>query len=374
MMNFPKHERLVPVEPAPTLPRSSTLSRILDLSMQLISIPSVTGEERHVMEFMETELAKRGWNVERWPTSEPTRWNVFATAVNPNPSIVFTSHLDVVPAIDPKQFQPVVTETHLIGRGACDTKGIVGCMIEACDNLRANGADDIGLLFVVDEEKVSIGAKAAAPILQQRGVRYVINGEPSDGKLVSYQKGVFSGLATFKGYAYHSGYPELGVDANLALIKFCNALLSTNFASHPTRGETTINFGKINGGQAGNIVSASAEVDFWIRTIGPSAEFEPKIRSLIDSVAQEVPRIETSFQVRSCTDPFEPIVLPGFETIVFKGGTDLPHLVKYGPKGLMLGPGSIHDAHTRHEKIAFSELEQAFTSYQKLYYLLRNNG
>lgn len=354
------------------LSRTETLSRILDVAKELIAIPSVTGEERQIMEFMEKELIQRGWHVERWPTSEENRWNVYATATQKNPRIVFSTHLDVVPAIDPEQFTPKLTDTLLIGRGACDTKGIVGCMIEACESMRKDGAEDIGLLFVVDEEKISIGAKAAAPMLKARGVEFVINGEPSENKLVSYQKGFFSGIVKFTGRAYHSGYPEFGVDANKALIKFCHGLMEMNFGSDPARGDVTINFGKIAGGRAANIVSELAEVEFAIRTVGRSAEFESKIVGVLGDVTQSIANIEANFERKSCTDPYEPLIVPGFETTVFNGGTDAPHLAKSGAKVLMLGPGSVHDAHTATEKISFEQLSEAYDLYKRLYAILSN--
>jgi acetylornithine deacetylase len=242
------------------------------------------------MEYVETLLKGMGWRTERWPIPNDHRFNVFAKPSLQPTRVVFTTHLDVVPAPE-ALFHPQVTATTLKGRGACDTKGIAAAMIQAAESLRIEGCSDIGLLFVVEEETESAGAKAAVSELKERGVRYVVNGEPTEGKLIAAQKGVLAGKIAITGKACHSGYPDLGVDANGLLLELGHALRSISFGEHPIYGRSTLNIGTIQGGSAGNIVSPSSELSFWLRAVAGARK--AGLRSMLT-----MPRLACNFMMR----------------------------------------------------------------------------
>lgn len=355
--------------PAATHSTEAPLSRILEIAQGLISYPSVTGRELHVMEHVDRLLKRMGWRTERWPIPNEARFNVFATPSTAPARIVFTTHLDVVPAPE-RLFMPEVVGGVLRGRGACDAKGVAAAMIEAAEALRTQGQNDIGLLFVVEEETESAGARAAVPMLKARGVEFVINGEPTDGKLVVAQKGILAGTISARGRACHSGYPELGIDANAFIIELGHALRSISFGQHPTLGQATINLGLLHGGSAGNIVSPKAEMSFWIRAVTAAAPLRNQVEAALREVSARFLGIETSTTISIESDPVELLGLPGFDTAVFCGGSDVAFYVESGARCLMFGPGSLLLAHTDDEHIAVSELAEAYHSYQRIYYAL----
>lgn len=346
--------------------KEQALASIVEIAKDLISIPSVTGSEIRIMEHVERLLAAIGWRTERWAIPHDTRFNVFAAPATKIPTVVFTTHLDVVPAPD-ALFSPQLVGDILRGRGACDTKGIAAAMIQAADSLRREGCDEIGLLFVVGEEIDSVGARAAVPLLKERGVRYVVNGEPTEGKLVVAQKGVFAGKIAIQGKPCHSGYPELGVDANGFLIELGYALRAINFGSHPTFGTSTLNLGMVRGGSAGNIISSSAELNFWVRTVGPAESARAPIERVARETAERFPGIHFDLKTQIVSDPIELLPLPHFETTVFCGGSDISYYVDSGARVLMLGPGSLLNAHTDDECIKLEELSAAYVAYRAMY-------
>jgi acetylornithine deacetylase len=343
-----------------------TLARIVEIAKELISFPSVTGAELLVMEHVDRLLKRMGWHTERWQIKNDARFNVFASPSSKTPAVVLTTHLDVVPAPE-ALFTPVVIGDVLRGRGACDTKGIAAVMIQAAESLRREGSDDVGLLFVVGEEIDSVGAQAAVPVLREKGVRYIVNGEPTEGKLVVAQKGVFAGKIRIQGKPCHSGYPELGIDANGFLIELCHALRAIDFGAHPVFGAATLNLGMLHGGSAGNIISSSAELSFWVRSVSPAESAREPIEQAARQTALRFPGILFDLQPQVVSDPIELLPLPDFETTVFCGGSDISYYVDSGARVLMFGPGSLLNAHTNDEYIRLEELSAAFIAYRNIF-------
>src|SRR5215831_14155903 len=126
-----------------------------ELTRQLMSIPSVTGNEREIAEFLSSHMASLGYRIERQAVSGD-RFNLFAYA-GPG-RVMFCTHLDTVP---PSTIPVREDDDFLYGRGACDTKGIIAAMLEAGDRLRASGITSFGYAFLVGEETDSVGARTA---------------------------------------------------------------------------------------------------------------------------------------------------------------------------------------------------------------------
>lgn len=332
------------------------MESILSLAKRLIEIPSTTGLEKEAL--LQMEEALTGWHLERIPVSAE-RWNIFATPIaNPNPKIVFTTHLDVVPAPE-ACFSPRVEDGFLYGRGSCDAKGIAATMVVAAETLKSAGESEIGLLFLVDEEVSSQGAKCAAPFLRDRGVQYLVNGEPTDCDLVTGHKGVVVAKLTFVGRAAHSGYPELGEDANTRMISVCSELLEASFGESGTFGRATINLGLIQGGTAVNVVSPEATIRLAVRTVTQNSAVVEKLREIVGSAAQ--------VEILSSSEPVLLKTVSGFRTKAVSYGTDIPSLLASGAQCLLYGPGSITVAHTDGERVAIAEIEEAFDGYQRIY-------
>src|SRR6266699_1297429 len=150
---------------------------LFELTRALIDIPSVTGEEEAVGKFLTSYLEGRGYYA-AMQMVQSNRFNVIATT-DGRPRVVFSTHMDTVPPFIPARED----DGNIHGRGACDAKGIIASQITAAELLRSGGVDEIGLLFTVDEEQGSAGARAANedPIADQ--VEYLINGEPTENRL-----------------------------------------------------------------------------------------------------------------------------------------------------------------------------------------------
>ncbi len=329
--------------------------KISDFLCKLISIPSVTENELLALEFLESSLKSKGWKIERIPVSE-NRYNLFCHLGSPK--VLFTTHTDVVPALE-SQFQAEIKDGRIFGRGACDAKGVLSSMIYAANKIKEEGYKDISLLIVVGEETDGIGAITAANALKDRGIKYTVNGEPTEGKLVSGHKGGICFNISLKGRSCHSGYPELGEDANNKLIRLATKLLEANWGQSDVLGNASINLGDIKGGQANNIVSNAARISGMIRTVGPN---EVCI-NLLKELTKNIGELEITYDAQTV----ELKTLPGFDTGIVAYCTDIPQLLPIGGEFLMYGPGSIQNAHTIDESIGIDELEDSVEVFYKIW-------
>lgn len=330
---------------------TATLTALL---CDLIRIPSITGAEGPVMGFVEQFCRARGWRLRQIPVSSG-RFNLLIG--ESDAKVVLSTHLDVVPAPD-ELFCPRCDGVRIIGRGACDAKGIAASMLAAYETLIAQGESSVGLLFVVGEEVDGIGARVAARELQGTGVAVIINGEPTEGKLARAHKGALDAVVRFSGRSCHSGYPELGLDANAEMLKCAHRLLTADFGYSPEFGGATVNVGSVSGGHAANIISDHAELQCCVRTVGKSND---SARQLFETLcAPAVP------EIRFDAPPVVLETVPGFETAVMAYASDIPNFLPLGCRMLMYGPGSILVAHTDEEFVAIAELEQAVEGYVAL--------
>ena len=328
--------------------------QLQDLIVKLCSIPSVTGDERAVLLEIEGLLTSRGLKVERIPVDE-NRWNIFVAVGTPR--VILTTHVDVVPA-PAELFKPRIENGKLFARGSCDAKGIAACMIAAFFKLLDAGRTDIGLLLVVGEEFGGEGAKVAAKYLKQRGIKYLINGEPTENKLAIGHKGFILFELTVEGKSSHSGYPELGIDANRLLIELGQSLYQTDFGSSDLFGPATINLGLVSGGVAPNIISPQAKLTGAIRTVTSSVEPIEKLQALIPKDAK--------LKLIQCDDPVQLKVLEGYDTYLAAYVSDIPNFAPIGAEALLYGPGSIHVAHTDQEYLDIAEGVMAVDVYCEL--------
>jgi len=319
-----------------------------ELTKLLMSIPSLSGSEGKVGEFLETHLASLGYNVERQNVTHD-RFNVIAFAGEPH--VMLCTHIDTVPPV-----LPIGEDNdYLYGRGACDTKGIIAAMLEAGDRLRRDGVTNFGYLFVVAEETDSTGAKAANTL--KWDTKYTIVGEPTENYLARAQKGSMMANLTVRGRAAHSGYPEQGISAIDNLLKVLADVQNEDWGNDPVLGKGMVNIGFLQGGERANIVAAHATASIMIRIVTPHVQVEEKMRKIAANRA--------TMDVLSASDPQVLHVVDGFPTTVVSFGSDVPHLENLG-KRLLVGPGSILDAHGVDEKISKKELMEGVDLYERL--------
>ncbi|HEX5107346.1 MAG TPA: M20/M25/M40 family metallo-hydrolase [Vicinamibacterales bacterium] len=319
------------------------------ITRTLVDIDSTTGREGDAGRWLAGFLRARGYRVVEQPVSGD-RANIYAS-VDDAPLVAFSTHFDCVPPFFPSREEL----GFVFGRGACDAKGILAAQIVAAERLRAAGLTRLALLFVVGEERGSDGARVAnehAPA----GIRFLINGEPTDNRLGAATRGVLRVRLQATGRAAHSSYPELGESAIDKLLDALMVLRGVALPDDALLGKTHYTVGLIEGGVAPNVVSPQASAELFFRIVGDGT---PVIEALqvIDGLVAIDPVLEIP-AVRLHT-------VPGFEVATFPFTTDVPLLTRWG-RPLLIGPGSIQVAHTDEEHLSVDELRQAVALYEKL--------
>ena len=323
----------------------------------LCEIESTTYHEGAVGDFLADFLARRGWAVEKTavPQTEASadagpRWNVYGGTAGETPDLVFSTHMDTVPPYIPFSEDG----EFMYGRGVSDAKGIIAAQVVAAEALRAEGFR-VGVLFVSGEERDSAGAKVAN--LNPKGSRFLINGEPTDNRLALASKGALRAVLKSTGKMGHSAYPELGESAVHKLVEALAKILALPLPTVEDVGPSTLNIGQIQGGHAPNVIADKAEAQVLIRLVGDSAP----VRAAVVEAAAGLAEVDFTLEI-----PFVRLrAVEGLPTMIAKFTTDIPQLSNWG-EPLLLGPGSIHVAHTPYEKLAKKELFEAVELYIKV--------
>ena len=393
------------------------------LFTEMLEIDSTSSRERALADFLAERLLTGRNKVERFdvesmagdvpegcglPQNLLFSWGV--------PRIIFCTHLDTVPPYIPPTLSNVealqfgagcsgyaVVSVH--GRGTCDAKGQILAMWEACKSLEAKGYTDFGLLLLAGEETGSFGAKAFNAMVQARidhsvmpdhsavmtseietSDLWVIVGEPTDNCMATAAKGTKSFEVTFKGKAFHSGYPEYGESAVMYFNDFVNALRSIRFPHDELLGETTFNIGKLFSDNPQNILSPELTCRIYFRTTfesdemvcnimknmaGPDAKLRfgrPKAQDGSDMVAKDVAPWQAAMSVKAFggDSPTKYETFEGFGKKPVSFGSDAPQLQCFQRK-ILCGPGSILVAHRPDEHIRISDIETAIANYIKIY-------
>jgi len=317
------------------------------LTRQLVDIESITGNEGPVGDFLHGELLRRGFQAEKIPV-EGTRCNLFATSLEQvRPAVVFSTHMDTVPPF----IASAEDATRVYGRGSCDAKGIIAVQVAAAEHLRQEDIH-VGLLFLVGEERDSLGAKVA----NQRppGSKFLVNGEPTENRVAVASKGSLRVEVIAEGRMAHSAYPELGDSAIDKLLAALQRLRAMKLPAEDGIGPCTLNIGVIEGGRAPNVIPDKARAQLLYRLVGSSEQLKQEIIETVGNLA----RVEFVLEI-----PFVRLrTLDGLATMVAAFTTDIPALSGWG-QPLLIGPGSIHVAHTDREYVEKKQLQDAVDLY-----------
>jgi acetylornithine deacetylase len=319
---------------------------LIALTRSLVDIDSTTGREADCGAWLAAYLRYLGWTVDEQEVGGG-RSNVIASL--DQPSVVFSTHFDCVPAFFPSRIEGA----RLHGRGTCDAKGILAAQVHAAERLRAAGERRVGMLFVVGEERGSDGAKTANKHPLTSGCRFLVNGEATFSKLGTAHRGVLRIRMIAAGRAAHSSHPDRGESAIDKLIDALVDLRAQPLPEDPVMGQTYYTIGLISGGVAPNVIPAHAEAEAMFRTVGPLSELAPAIDALRARV-----EVETILEVPAVRLK----TVDGFKTASFPFTTDIPFLDRWG-EPLLFGPGSMLEAHTADEFIEIDELHRAVDSY-----------
>ena len=327
---------------------------VFELTRALIDIESITNNEEavgnYLYDYLRPLAAEFGGTIERIEV-EPRRFNVFAQWGNPL-TVTLSTHIDTVPPYISSRED----DEHIWGRGACDTKGIIAAMITATEALLAQGQRDIGLLFVVGEERNSAGAYKAATT--PRGSRYIVNGEPTENRLALGSKGALRYEVAASGKMAHSAYPELGDSAIHKLLDALDEIRRIPLPTDPLLGPSTLNIGTLSGGRAPNVIADEAKAEIMIRLVGDSTATKAALARATEGRAEmreviEIPALRLGG-------------VAGLETTVVAFTTDIPAFGGTWGEPFLIGPGSIHVAHTLEERVPKKQLLEAVTLYQRI--------
>ncbi|HEY2845943.1 MAG TPA: M20/M25/M40 family metallo-hydrolase [Bryobacteraceae bacterium] len=326
---------------------------LFSLTRALIDIDSVTPHEEAVGLYLFDHLreltSRTGGRVERIEV-EPQRFNVLAHWGDP--VVTLSTHMDTVPPF----FGSREDAEFIWGRGACDTKGIIASMIHAAEALVQDGVRGVALLFVVGEERNSAGAYAAAH--DPRGSRYLINGEPTENKLALGSKGALRYEIVAQGRMAHSAYPHLGESAIEKLLDALERIRKIPMPSDPIFGQGTLNIGTIQGGRAPNVIPDHARAEIFLRLVDSGDTLRTAVIAAAGASAEAkeilyIPAVHLGS-------------MDGLETTVVSYTTDIPAFNGAWGQPFLLGPGSIHFAHTDAERVPKKELLESVQIYQKL--------
>ncbi|CAH0056237.1 unnamed protein product [Clonostachys solani] len=378
---------LIALAAAATCDTPSYRSALLELHKNVVEIPSNSGLEAELGSWLYEYFQNKSWSVTtqavppvaNTPEGD-TRINVLASPAGNitqfSPKVILTTHFDTVPphigyAIEEGS---VTTDTIISGRGSVDAKGSLAAIVIAVDELVKAGKvspADIAVGLVVGEEAYGDGIEALSDyfIENPTDLSAVIFGEPTETKLACGHKGVLGCTLNAKGVAGHSGYPEVGKSATQFLIHALDEILLADLGTSEEFGNTTVNVGKLAGGEVNNVIAASASAGMTIRVaLGPEDGGQKIVKGRLDSIIQEIDSTGLSLD---CSEGYGLVELDcevdGFETAVMKYGTDIPGFkVEGNYSKILYGPGTIFVAHTDYENITVGDLELAVEDYQKL--------
>lgn len=327
---------------------------MIDNLLKLMEIDSTSGKEKELALYIKDNFITDQNEIELFDNEDGTlnvliKWG--------NPSMLFCTHLDTVPPY----ISPGIENDIVRGRGACDAKGQIAVMYETCLNLAASGETDFGLLLLAGEEVGSKGAKMANKL--NTPCKYMVVGEPTENKLIRAGKGTKLFEVEITGKNAHSGYPQLGDNAVERMRIFMNKLSDVDFPIDPVLGETSYNIGLLQSMNAVNVISASVKFRIYFRTTFASDE-------MVIKLMHELSEERIIINLLGGDPPIDFEIFDDQEINIVSYGSDAPALSNFGKK-ILFGPGSIFNAHTDHEFVRISELEEAVKTLESIYYKIK---
>ena len=346
--------------------------------------------EDDIQQYIADFFTRAGIPVE-WQEISPGRANVVAklSGRNPQRRLVLEAHVDTagVENMTVPPFDPRLRDGRLYGRGACDTKGGLAAMMHAMFSVRKSGIlppCDVWLAAAADEEYSYRGVLRLCEGLSATGA---IVAEPTDLRVVVASKGCLRWRVTVNGRAAHSSKPHLGVNAITRMARFVVALEEEHkhlsATQHPLVGSPTINIGVIQGGAQVNIVPDQCYIEIDRRLIPGEAlaDVQQRYDSLPERLRMQIPDLHVSQSVLLSDWPMETSIdaeIVQVASAVLKDaqldpapvgvpfGSDASKLARIGIPSIVLGPGSIDQAHTADEFVPIDEVVKAASVYQQI--------
>mgnify|MGYP006294498657 CR=1 FL=1 len=374
---------------------------------KLIEIPSVTGNERKVGDYLESRFREIGCSTERYKVTE-NRYNILARFEGSEEGrlgLLFHGHMDTVDGMGmPSPYEPKTMDGQVYGRGSVDQKGGIAAVIEAFERYTESGRrpkKPFAFVAVIDEESEHRGSMA----LKEMGIEaeFAVVTEPTGLKVGIGCKGTIPLRLHVKGKAAHGCRPWLGVNAVVAGMDMTQELMSQELSSYEIEGvakvQSSINLGLIRGGTAYNNVADTCDVWFDRRVVpgeDPKEVLE-KYRSIV-ACGAETHGVEAGIEVSRPDWNWEPIIRRGLlpaltdmDTREFELAVEAHRRVeKEDPKifftdgyqemdflindlhinAIQYGPGDSKLVHTDHEHLDIRDLRQCSSVFLRMIELM----
>ena len=372
-------------------------SPLLKTLADLVAINSVNPEwkgpgEAEVATYVQRFFEQREISVERQDVL-PGRDNLLIRLPGRDRSrcVLFEAHMDTVSTdnmtIEP--FTPRISDGRMWGRGSCDVKAGLACMMHALADLKENGETppvDVLLAAVVDEEHIYRGVRSLVKSFDSKPVGAIV-AEPTELRVVRANKGVMRWRIVTHGKAAHSAKPHLGADAITAMADVVRAFAddaeNLKQLSHPLVGSPSLNIGTIAGGDQVNFVPERCQIEIdrrlipgesiddvfegYDRLLDTARERHPKVRiemvepytkdAAMDTPEEEYVVQSASTELKAMNLPHEPVGVPY--------GCDCTKISRAGVPAVIFGPGCIDQAHTADEFIEIRQVELAREFYRR---------
>lgn len=327
---------------------------------ELIALSSVSSESNlNVIGYARSWLERNGWqcNERRYADACGVEKANLIARRREEAVTALVCHTDTVPYDSPTMLVPVERDGKIYGRGACDVKAFLACILEVAVDRVADAA----IVLTADEEIGCIGARRFVDSGELK-TRYAIIGEPTSLRPVRAGKGYCVADVRVQGREAHSAFPALGESA---ILKAARVLLETEHLQRTLEDDrdatfdppyTTLNVGSIRGGRAKNVVPGECRfVLEWRPIPGQRPELVPES---LRNCECKILRMQPGF----ATDPDSRLVktlihLSGHHAATVSFGTEAPWLAKLGTECVVFGPGTMHVAHGRDEHVPLTELE-----------------
>ena len=377
---------------------SNLYEKSIKILTDLISFKTISGKDNGpLIDYCDEILKKNGVSTFRVFDGNKERVNLFGTIkakkTNGKKAIILSGHTDVVPiskgwSSDP--FVATIKDDKLFGRGSCDMKGFIACVLAFVPTLSKTNLDrDIHFSFTFDEETACIGAPLLIKELKKRRITdgICIIGEPTKMKIIDAHKGMNEYTIHFEGLAGHSSQPHKGVNAIEYATRYINKLLDLrnelikrapkNCIFDPPH--STLSVGGISGGIAHNVIADKCKVEWETRPV--AKEDGIFVTNQIDKFVNEelLPQMKMVFPNSNIRKETIGEVI-GFNRIkdseacefvssitgdnsreVVSFGTEAGLFQEIGISTVVCGPGSIEQAHKIDEFIELNEIKKCLS-------------
>jgi len=361
-----------------------------NMMRSLIAAPSISSvspqwdqSNAEVIELLAAWCEEAGFAVEVLDVPGcPGKYNLVASLGSGPDGLVLSGHTDTVPYDDGKwssdPFRLQERDNRWFGLGTADMKGFFAVVLEAIRDIDLTKLKHpLILLATADEESSMCGAKSILQAQRKLG-RHAVIGEPTNLKPIRMHKGIAMEAIRLTGQSGHSSNPALGNNAMEGMHKVMAELLAwradlqKRYQNPLFEVQTpTVNLGHIHGGDNPNRICGHCELHFDIRPL-PGMHLDELRNELDQRLAATLADSKLKLQRVSLFDGIPAMETPaaaeivkvaealtGFQADAVAFGTEGPYLNALGMETIILGPGSIDQAHQPDEYIGMGQLQPA---------------